>query len=306
MTTVAVVGCGRMGSAMARSLARGGSDLVLHNRTPERAVSLADELGARTAPSPAEAAAAAEVVITMLANQEAVEASWVGDDGLLSGARSGSVLVDMSTVPPSVIQSFASAATEAGVGILDAPVSGSVPLAETGKLTIMAGGSAGDLEKARPVLEQLATSIHHIGPLGTAAALKLAVNTLIFGLNQSVSEALVLAERAGIPREVAYDVFAAGAAGAPYVGYKRAAFVDPEGTPVAFSLDLAAKDLRLILELADSLGVEMPQTRINQELVQAATEEFGPDRDTSIVATHLRGRASRDMAAVGSRKGSNS
>ena len=170
----------------------------------------------------------------------------------------------------------------------------------------MAGGSAEDLERARPVLEQLATSIHHIGPLGTAAALKLAVNTLIFGLNQSVSEALVLAERAGISREIAYDVFAAGAAGAPYVNYKRSAFVDPERTPVAFSLDLAAKDLRLILDLADAVGAPMPQTRVNQEIVQAATDEFGPDRDTSIVATHLRGRASRDMAVASSRKGSNS
>jgi len=306
MTTVAVVGTGRMGSAMARSLARSGSDLILQNRTPDRAAALASELGGRTVATPAEAAAAADVVITMLANQEAVESAWNGPDGLLSGARSGSVLVDMSTVPPSVIESFAAGASAAGAGILDAPVSGSVPLAETGKLTIMAGGSAEDLERARPVLEQLATSIHHIGPLGTAAALKLAVNTLIFGLNQSVSEALVLAERAGISREIAYDVFVAGAAGAPYVNYKRAAFVDPEHTPVAFSLDLAAKDLRLILDLADAVGAPMPQTRVNQEIVQAATDEFGPDRDTSIVATHLRGRASRDMAVASSRKGSNS
>ena len=226
---IAVVGTGRMGSAMARSLARGGSDLILQNRTAERAEALANELGASTVATPAEAAAAADVVITMLENQEAVESAWSGPDGLLAGARSGVVLVDMSTVPPSVIQSFASAAANAGAGILDAPVSGSVPLAETGKLTIMAGGSAEDLERARPALEQLATSIHHIGPLGSAAALKLAVNTLIFALNQSVSEALVLAERAGIPREVAYDVFAAGAAGAPYVGYKKAAFLDPSG-----------------------------------------------------------------------------
>jgi len=305
MTTVAVVGTGRMGSAMARSLARGGSDLILQNRTMERCTVLASQLGCRVVATPAEAASAADVVITMLANQEAVESAWTGADGLLSGAHPGSVLVDMSTVPPSVITSFADRAAAAGAGILDAPVSGSVPLAETGKLTIMAGGSAADLEKARPVLEQLATSIHHTGPLGTAAALKLAVNTLIFGLNQSVSEALVLAERAGIDREIAYDVFAAGAAGAPYVNYKRGAFVDPESTPVAFSLDLAEKDLRLILELADSLGAPMPQTRINQELVQAAISEFGRDRDTSIVATHLRGKA-RDMAAAGSRKGSNS
>ncbi|MGH2416692.1 MAG: NAD(P)-dependent oxidoreductase [Candidatus Limnocylindria bacterium] len=293
---VAVVGTGRMGSAMARSLARGGTDLVLHNRTPDRARSLADELGATVAATPAETASAVDVVITMLANQEAVEETWGGQDGLLSGARRGAVLVDMSTVPPAVIQHFANRAAAAGVGILDAPVSGSVPLAETGKLTVMVGGSADDVERARPVLEQLAASVHHIGPLGSGAALKLAVNTLIFGLNQAVSEALVLAERAGISRETAYDVFAAGAAGAPYVGYKRAAFLDPDGTPVAFALDLADKDLRLILELADHLGAPMPQTRVNRDLIIAASSRFGPSRDASLVASHLRTMAAERAA----------
>jgi 3-hydroxyisobutyrate dehydrogenase-like beta-hydroxyacid dehydrogenase len=294
---VAVVGTGRMGSAMARSLARGGSELILQNRTRERAEALASELGARVVATPADAAAEADVVISMLEDQRAVESAWAGADGLLSGARSGLVLVDSSTVPPSVIQSFAAAAADAGAGILDAPVSGSVPLAETGKLTIMAGGSAEDLDRARPVLEQLATRIFHIGRLGSAAALKLAVNTLIYGLNEAVSEALVLAERAGISREVAYDVFAAGAAGAPYVGYKKAAFLDPDGTPVAFALELAEKDLRLILELADALGAPMPQTRVNQDIVRAATEQFGPDRDTSIVAEHLRTKAEEGVTA---------
>jgi 3-hydroxyisobutyrate dehydrogenase len=294
---VAVVGTGRMGSAMARSLARGESDLILQNRTAARAEALAAELGAHTVGTPAEAAAEADVVITMLENEDAVRAAWTGDDGLLAGARPGVVLVDSSTVPPSVIQSFADAAAKADAGILDAPVSGSVPLAETGKLTIMAGGSAEDLERARPALDQLATTIFHIGPLGTAAALKLAVNTLIFAINQSVSEALVLAERAGISREVAYDVFAAGAAGAPFVRYKKPSFMDPDGAPVTFSLDLTAKDLRLILELADALGAPMPQTRLNQDIVRAATEQFGPDRDTSIVAEHLRTKAEEGVTA---------
>jgi 3-hydroxyisobutyrate dehydrogenase-like beta-hydroxyacid dehydrogenase len=294
--TVAVVGTGRMGSAMARALARGEVELVLHNRTTERAQGLADEIGARVVGTPAEAAASADLVITMLADQEAVEESWAGPDGLLAGARSGSVLVDMSTVPPAVIQEFAKRAADAGVGILDAPVSGSVPLAQSGKLTIMVGGSIDDLDRARPVLERLATSIHHVGPLGSGAALKLAVNTLIFGLNQSVSEALVLAERAGIPRDTAYDVFAAGAAGAPYVGYKRAAFLDPDGTPVAFALELAEKDLRLILELAEDLGAPMPQTLVNRDLIHSASARFGPSRDASLVAAHLRAMARADRS----------
>jgi 3-hydroxyisobutyrate dehydrogenase-like beta-hydroxyacid dehydrogenase len=296
MATVAVLGTGRMGSAMARSLARAGTQLVLYNRTAPRARLLADELGARVAESPAAAAAEADVCVTMLADQAAVEATWAGDDGILAGARRGSVLIDSSTVPPATIRGFAAPAAAAGAGILDAPVSGSVPLAETGKLTIMVGGDAADLERARPVLERLATQVFHIGPLGSAAALKLAVNTLIFGLNQAISEALVLAERAGIERAVAYDVFAAGAAGAPYVDYKRAAFVEPEATPVAFALELAEKDLRLILELADGLDVPMPQARVNQELIRAASTQLGPGTDASNVAVYLRAKAEEGRA----------
>ena len=291
MTTVAVVGTGRMGTAMARSLGRGGSDLVLYNRHPERCAVLADQLGARVVATPAEAAAAAEVAISMLSDQPAVEAVWSGADGLLDGASAGSVLVDMSTVPPEVIRSFAAPARERGAGILDAPVSGSVPLAETGKLTIMVGGDSATLERAQPVFEQLATRVVHIGPLGSGAAMKLSVNTLIFALNQAVGEALVLAERAGIDRAVAYDFFTTSAAGAPYVGYKRDSFIDPETTPVSFSLALAEKDLRLILELADRIGVPMPQARANLDLVRSASSRLGADRDASTVAEELRAMA---------------
>jgi 3-hydroxyisobutyrate dehydrogenase-like beta-hydroxyacid dehydrogenase len=291
MTTVAVVGTGRMGTAMARSLARGGTDLVLFNRTPERCTVLADQLGARVVATPREASAAAEVSISMLADQPAVESVWTGEDGLLAGARPGSVLVDMSTVPPEVIRAFEPAAQGRKAGILDAPVSGSVPLAETGKLTIMVGGEAATLEQVRPIFERLATRVVHIGPLGSGAAMKLAVNTLIFALNQGLGEALVLAEAAGIDRSAAYDFFTTSAAGAPYVGYKRDAFVEPDTTSVAFSLGLAAKDLGLILDLAERLGVPMPQARGNLDLVRVASARLGADRDASAVAVQLRAMA---------------
>jgi 3-hydroxyisobutyrate dehydrogenase/2-hydroxy-3-oxopropionate reductase len=288
VTTVAVLGIGRMGSAMARSLARGGSELVLFNRTQDRCRPLADELRCRVVDSPAEAASAADVAISMLADEPAVREVWSGPDGLLEGARPGSVLVDMSTVPPDVIRSFEAAARERGAGILDAPVSGSTQLASTGKLTIMVGGEADDLERARPAFEQLATKVTHIGPLGSGAAMKLAVNTLIFAINQAVAEALVLAERSGIDRATAYEVFATGAAGAPYVGYKRDSFVEPDTAPVGFSLGLAEKDLRLITEHAEAIGVEMAQARANLELVRAAIDELGEGRDASAIAVHLR------------------
>jgi 3-hydroxyisobutyrate dehydrogenase-like beta-hydroxyacid dehydrogenase len=114
---------------------------------------------------------------------------------------------------------------------------------------------------------------------------------VIFGLNEALAEGLVLAERAGIPRDRAYDVISASAAGAPYVGYKRAAFVDPDGTSVAFSLDLAAKDLGLIAELAAALGLAMPQAETDLEVIRAASVGGRGDRDFSTVADHLRTRA---------------
>ncbi len=261
---VAVVGTGRMGSAMARAIARGGADLTLYNRTPDRARALADELGASVAGSATEAAAEADVAITMLADGDAVRATWEGPDGLVAGAHDGGVLVDMSTVPPDTLAPFEAAVRERGSGILDAPVSGSTVLAESGQLTIMAGGTSDDLERARPALDLVSRGITHVGPLGSGAALKLAVNALIFAINNSLGEALVLAERAGIDRDVAYDVFVGSAAGAPFVGYKRDAFVTPDSIPVAFSIDLALKDLRLIIDLADRLGVSVSQARMNQ------------------------------------------
>jgi 3-hydroxyisobutyrate dehydrogenase-like beta-hydroxyacid dehydrogenase len=294
MTTVAIVGTGRMGSAMARALVAGGADLVVCNRTPRTARALAEELHARAVETPAEAAAAADVAITMLADGDAVRETWDGPRGLVAGAHPGGVLVDSSTVPPDTITTFEPAVRERGAGIVDAPVSGSTALATKGELTIMAGGATDDLERARPALDLVARAVTHVGPLGSGAALKLAVNALIFALNTSVSEALVLAERAGIDRGLAYDVFASSAAGAPYVGYKREAFVDPVAAPVAFSLGLADKDLRLILELADRLGVPMSQSVVNRRLVTEATDRLGPDVDMSQLAVHLRSLATEE------------
>lgn len=288
MTTVGLVGTGRMGSAMARALARAGLPLVLHNRTRGRAEALAAELpGARVADSPARVAAEADVTLTMLADDDAVADVYRSVDGLIAGARPGTVLVDLSTVMPTTIRSVEADVRAAGGGLLDAPVSGSVSLAESGQLTLMVGGTADDLERARPALEPLAKTIVHVGGLGAGAAMKLAVNTLIFGLNGALAEAFVLAERAGIDRTTAYDVFAASAAGAPFVGYKRAAFLEPDETPVAFALDLAAKDLRLITDLARSLGVPMPQATLNLDVIRATAQRLGGDRDFAAVAAHL-------------------
>lgn len=286
--TAAVLGTGRMGSAMAERLATQGIAVILYNRTPDRAVELAERIGARAAATPAIAAAEADVIITMVADDAAVRALFGGPDGIAAGIRLGAVAVDMSTVLPATIRSIAAGIEATGAGILDGPVSGSVTSTLAGELTIMVGGEPADFERARPILDRLAKRLFHLGPLGTGAAMKLAVNTLIYGLNGALSEGLVLAERNGIDRGLAYDVLAASAAGAPFVAYKRAAFVEPEATPVAFSLALAEKDLHLIDELAGASRTPMPQAKVNLEQIQAATRSAGGDADLSMVASHLR------------------
>jgi 3-hydroxyisobutyrate dehydrogenase-like beta-hydroxyacid dehydrogenase len=287
VTTVGLLGVGRMGAAMGRALARAGHEVVVWNRTPGPAAELAAAVGGRTAARPRDVAAAADVCISMLADGAAVDTVYAGAGGLLAGARTGNVLCDASTVPPSTLRAHEAAARAAGAGLLDTPVSGSVALAESGKLTIMVGGSEDDLVAARPVLEALAATMFHIGPLGSGAAMKLAVNTLIFGLNQALAEGLTLAAAAGIPRATAYDVLTASAAGAPFVGYKRAAFLEPDTTPVAFSLDLAGKDLRLITALAAAVGVEMPGAATNLEVIEATAAAIGGDHDMSAVTSQL-------------------
>ncbi len=287
-----------MGSAMARALRTGGHDLVIWNRTPAAAETLAAELGGRAVERPSDVAAVADVAISMLADGPAVDAVYGGPDGLIAGARSGTILVDSSTVPPAVLRAHEPAIRARGAGVLDAPVSGSVTLAEAGTLTLMVGGEPADLERARPVLAAIGGTIFHLGPLGSGAAMKLAVNTVIFGLNGAVAEALVLAEGAGIARGLAYDVLAASAAGAPFVGYKRAAFLDPEDTPVAFSVDLAAKDLRLIADLARDVGLPMPQATANLAVFDAVIDGGGGDRDLSVVASHLRDRRAAEEGAT--------
>lgn len=291
MSDVAVMGTGRMGSAMARSLARHGLSLLLYNRSAQKAQTLADELGATVAATAAEAVAGAPVAISMVADEAAVEELFRGPNGALEGVSEGRVLLEMSTVPPHVARALEPDVRARGGGILDAPVSGSVPLAEAGTLTVMAGGDATDLERARPVLEGLSARIFHMGPLGTGATIKLAVNSIIFGLNQSLAEALVLAEKAGVERARAYEVFAASAIAAPYTKYKEAAFLDPEGTPPAFSLGLSAKDLRLILTLAHAVGATMPQTETNLASIEAAAEHSGAEADLAAVAERLRAAA---------------
>src|SRR3990170_2669173 len=218
-----------MGGAMAATIGRAGFDIVLWNRDESKAERVAEATGAPMAASAADAASKADVVLTSLADDAAVEDVYLGPEGIVHGIAAGSVAVDASTIDPRTVERVGEAVDETGAGFLDCPVSGSVSTVEAGTLTIMAGGDADLLERVRPVLDALASRIIHVGGRGAGAVTKLAVNALVHGLNVALSEALVLAERAGVDRATAYEVFASGAGGAPFVQYKRAAYEKPEG-----------------------------------------------------------------------------
>ena len=291
MTTVAMVGTGRMGAAMARNLAGAGFELLLWNRSRDKAEELSAQTGAKVAGSARDAAAGADIVVCSLADDAAVLETYTGADGLVAGLAPGRVVVETSTIDPETVRRISPEVTAAGAALLDAPVSGSVPAASGGKLMVMVGGPADALDKVRPVLDRLATTVFHVGEVGAGATMKLAVNAVVHAINVTLSEALVLAERSGVDRAVAYDVFAASAGGAPFVTYKRAAFLEPESTPVAFSLDLVLKDLNLIDRLASRSGVRMRQAERNREITESAVAAGFGGRDMSVLAEVLRSEA---------------
>ncbi len=284
---IAVIGLGRMGRAMATKLRDADLEVTVWNRTAARAEELAQHIGAHHAPT-ARDAAQAPVVLSSLADDRAVQQTYRGEDGLLAGLSAGTVVVETSTVDPRTVTDLAPEVAARGAALLDAPVSGSVPAVEAGGLTFMVGGAEDALATVQPVLDVLGKATFHLGEVGTGAAMKLSVNAVVHALNAALSEALVLAERSGIARATAWEVFAASAAGAPFVSYKQAAFQDPEGTPTAFSLDLVAKDLDLILTLADRLGVPVQQAETNHTLAKRASEAGLGDRDMSWLAQLLR------------------
>lgn len=285
---VAYLGTGRMGAAMVMSLRRDGHEVVVWNRTAAKAESVAEATGCEVASTAAEAAASAAFVLSSLADDAAVEDVYTGSGGVAASLRPDTVVLEMSTIARETVLGLRAPIEERGAALLDAPVSGSVMLAETGKLTIMVGGDTGAVDRARPVLEAMSATLLHVGGLGAGATMKLAVNAVVHALDVAISEALVLAERAGVDRAAAYEVFAKSAVAAPFVLYKQEAFVKPDESPVAFSLDLVAKDLELILALARQVGARMDQGEVNRAVVERALQAGLAERDLSAIAVLLR------------------
>jgi len=275
---------------MAQRISASGHPLMVFNRTRATAEEVTSrcEGTVAVADSAREAAAAADVVVVSLADDAAVRATYGGDDGLVAGLGSGTVVADTSTVAPETVRALEPDVRAAGGVLVDTPVSGSVSSVEGGTILVMAGGDEDAVERAAPALESSAQRIIHLGPLGAGATMKLAVNAMVFGLNQTLAEALVLAEKAGVARDLAYEVIANSAVAAPFVQYKRAAYEQPGSVPVAFALELVAKDLDLAAALAQQVGAAVPQVATNRSVVGDAIAHGRGAQDLSALAEHLR------------------
>ncbi len=246
---VGFIGLGIMGTGMTRNLLRANVDLTVYNRTPARMQPLADA-GAATAASPAALASAADVVFVCVSDTPDVEEVLLGDDGVLQGARPGTLVVDMSTISPRATRELAQRLREAGVAMLDAPVSGGSEGAAKGTLSIMVGGEAADLERARPYLEAMGSAITHVGPIGAGQSCKL-VNQILVVVNMlAAAEALVFAEAAGLDLERTLEAVVGGAAGSWMLANRGPQVIKRDWRP-GFTIDLQQKDLRLVLEAAD-------------------------------------------------------
>jgi 3-hydroxyisobutyrate dehydrogenase-like beta-hydroxyacid dehydrogenase len=277
-----------MGGAMARRFAAAGHGLVIWNRDRAKAEAVAADTEAEVVDTAAEAAASSDILVSSLADDGALRAVYLGPDGLAEGISPDTVVADTSTVSPATIDEVGAALDRTGAGFVDCPVSGSVSTVEAGGLTVMAGGDPEVIDQVEPVLDAIAKRVIRVGARGAGAACKLAVNGLVHGLNLALAEALVLAERAGVDRSIAYEVFASGVGGAPFVQYKREAYERPEDATVAFSLDLVSKDLELITSLADRVGAPMAQAEIGLEIVGKALAAGMGDDDMSALAVYLR------------------
>src|SRR4051812_40014044 len=285
---VSVIGLGTMGAPMARHLLAAGHEVTVHNRTREREEPLA-EMGAKRASTPAEAAAGADVVLTCVSDSPDLLHVLFGPSGAAEGLEPGAVVVDCSTVSPSATVEAARRLAEVGAGMVDAPVSGGSEGAERGTLTIFAGGEEEHVAKARPVLEAIGSRITHLGPAGSGQLAKAVNQVMIAGTYATVGEGIALAEAAGLPVESLVEALGQGAA-ASWVLENRSGNMISGSYPLGFKVELHRKDLRIALEEAKRLGLDMPVSRlVEREEDQLVAEGYG-DEDVSALARLPRHR----------------
>jgi len=288
---VGLIGLGNMGTAIAERVLEAGYPLVVQNRSLEKAAPYVDR-GATLADTPTELAEEVDVVLTSLADDEAFE--HVAEK-VLAAAHPASVLVDLSTVSPAVSARVASLADEASVDYLRAPVSGNPTVVRAGNLTLIVSGPREALDRVEPVLRAIGPAIHYVGDAEQARVVKLAINLMIAGLAELMSEALVLGEMSGVSREALLEVMGSSAVGAPFVKYKTEPLLADDFS-ATFTTALMEKDIDLVLDAARQSEVELPLAQHLKALLRAAVEAGYADDDFMALYLHLRGATSEEVA----------
>jgi 3-hydroxyisobutyrate dehydrogenase len=273
---------------MAANLVAARHDVTVWNRTPDTALAFAKAHEAKIATSPRNLAAQTDVVISMLANDAAVESVYLGDEGLLLAEGGAQVLAEMGTISVPGAKRVFEVSRETGRRFVDAPVSGATQAAENARLLIMAGAGEKFAPELASVFDALGRKTVWLGASGMGATMKLGVNMLIHGLNQTLAEALTLTTAAGIAPEAAYDVLEHSAAAAPVMTYRKGLYLDEKSHDVSFTVALARKDVGLALELAASSGVTMPQAELNHNVLKAAGDAGYDARDMASILSFVR------------------
>jgi 3-hydroxyisobutyrate dehydrogenase len=280
---------------MAANLARGGFELTVWNRTAETARQFSQRHGATLAPTPAEAAQEADLIVTMVVDGPQVEQVLLGEYGVLSTARPGTLCIDCSTIGPTATRSIAARLAERGVRMVDAPVTGSSPRAQDGTLTIMVGGEQADVERAMPVLEAMGKLIVHAGPLGHGQMVKL-INNAVAAINAStVGQALVFADRAGVNLDALEAVMRAGSGGSAMLELK-AGPMRVHDFSTLFKLDHMLKDVRLCLEEGQAAGAPFAFAALTRETLTAASGRGLGDEDFAALVEVLEAEADHRLA----------
>lgn len=290
MANLGFVGLGTMGGRIAKRLLEAGHQVSGWNRTRAKAEALI-QAGMQWQDSPKKVAQAADVTFSMVMDSAALSSITEGDDGILAGLSAGKIYVDMSTVSPKLTRLIASRAADTGAQALDAPVSGSLPAAESGTLILFVGGSVDALEKARPIFEQISQKIIHVGANGQAMAIKIAINLNLPTQLVSLFEGVLMAERSGVPRAAALDALLNSVAASTAMKY-RAPFMLKMPDEVWFSAAMMKKDIQIALELGEETGVELKTAKLVDELLDQAIALGWGDEDFAVlyrVVEHLSG-----------------
>ncbi len=287
MTHVAVLGLGIMGSGIAHNILKAGYTLTVYNRTKEKATGLIDA-GAQWADSPAQAAQNADVVISMVGDDVASRAIWLGEHGALAGMAAHAVAVECSTLSLDWIREWHATAAARGLKSIEAPVAGSKLAAESGTLTLLVGGDADVLARIRPILAAFSNSILHFGPATSGTLYKL-INNLQGAIHLlALSEGLVMAERAGLDMGVVLEAVLSGAASSPMVKGKAARMIDRDYEDVHFTIRWMHKDLTYALRAADELGVPSLLVASAREVYKMAIQLGLGDLDIAAISEVLR------------------